>query len=73
MEPKKVRAYQGKRVVLVTNRESVYSGLIHVGSDDSVTLSDLGIHDKDGNLKAKSKQGETRKFHISNIYKIREE
>ncbi len=72
MEPKKVRAYQGKRVVLVTNRESVYSGLIYVGSDDSVTLCDVGIHDKDGNLKVKSKQGETRKFHIPNIYKIRE-
>lgn len=72
MEPKKVRTYQGKRVVLTTNRGTIYSGLLHVSSDDSVILCDIGIHDKDGNLKVKSKQSESRKFRTSNIYTIRE-
>lgn len=72
MEPQKVRTYQGKRVLLTTNRGTIYSGLLHVSSDDSVFLCDIGIHDKDGNLKVKTKPIETRKLRTSNIYTIRE-
>lgn len=69
---KKLKKMEGKNVKLVNKvGGGVFSGKLHVSSDDVIILSNLTIHHQSGGTTT-SKSKEKRKFKVKNIKSIEE-